>query len=97
VSANSDFCSSDVRFGDGGGACIGGDQGHEKVDPNHLDNVRCHLDRSNLETGRLGRVPCGIAKEEQYVGRERGIIENRMLRARRLANTHRDKYRHLLR
>jgi hypothetical protein len=62
LSTHSDLRGGDVCLGDdGGGACIGGDKGHEKVDPNHLDNVRCHLYQSNLEASLLGRVPCGVA------------------------------------
>ena len=66
LSTHSDLRGGDVRLGDdGGGACIGGDQGHEKVDPNHLDNVGCHLYQSNLEANLGGRVPCGVAMDEQ--------------------------------
>jgi hypothetical protein len=39
LSAHSDFRGSDVRFGYDGGACIGGDQGREKTNPNHLYDI----------------------------------------------------------
>lgn len=37
-----------MSFGDDGGAYIGGDQGREEIDPDHLDDVRIHLCQSSL-------------------------------------------------
>ena len=75
LSTHSDLRGGDVRLGDnGGGACIGGDQGHEKVDPNHIDNVRCHLCQSNLEASLLGRLPCGVAMNEQQSVPREGLL-----------------------
>lgn len=43
-----DSRGGDVRFGDDGSACIGGDQRRKEKDPNHLEDVASHLDRSKL-------------------------------------------------
>lgn len=39
LSAQSDFRSSDMRFGNNSGACIGGDHGHGEIEPNRFDDV----------------------------------------------------------
>lgn len=39
LSAQSDFRSSDMRFGNNSGACIGGDHGHGEIEPNRLEDV----------------------------------------------------------
>jgi hypothetical protein len=43
-----DSRGGDVRFGDDGSACIGGDQRRKEKDPNHLEDVASHLYRSKL-------------------------------------------------
>jgi hypothetical protein len=84
MSAHSDFRGSDVRFGDCGSTCIGGDQGSEEIDPNDLDNARDHLYRSNRGASPIGRVPCGVVMDEQ-LSWSRWSKKKEMLYARRLA------------
>jgi hypothetical protein len=86
VSAHSDLRGSDARFGDDGGAHIGGDQGREETDPNHLDDVTSHLYQSNLGASLVDRGPCGVVLCEQQNwsrGRRKGkMLYDRWLAAR---------------